>query len=213
MSETTRSVHPLDSVRAELDPAELPPSAMRSARYRCLIAIDPGLDRVSLARFVVERQRVAAWPQLDAVARARSYADVEHIVTAPAQLFAHRLAAIFVTCEAMFRRHQPDLVVIETPAVGGQYTRLHGAGKRMGGRVNDTLRDFNIAIGTIIGAAVAVLPKERVQLVTALRAAKDVRLDIARSAVTKAGKVAPCNRDDLDAIAIGLTVEWPLGCR
>lgn len=175
-----------------------------------LVAIDPGLDRVSLARFKIPL--TGRWrTTTDAVARARCFDGVEAVRTLPDTLLPHRLERIACgVCDAVLNAGA-HLVLVELPRVGGAYGRHHGAAKRMGGKINESLTLLYLATGAVVAGAARALGAANVECVPAQTAAKGQRLDLVRHALRMAGmeNLTPLNTDDLDAIGIGLGADWP----
>lgn len=176
-------------------------------------AIDPGLDRVSLAVFRYEIGPRDRWRFAGIVDKARSFVCVDHVTTSAKLELGERLELVARGTHAMLRKHGVERLFIERPAIAGVYKRLQddhaSGGNVLGGKIQASLQLTHYASGAIIASARTVLGS-RVALIPAQRGKKAQRLETVRTALVAARiRETVKNSDDLDAVGIGLGAEWP----
>jgi hypothetical protein len=200
----------VDAVRRQERTAS-PLAPLIAAGPMVLGAIDPGLDRVSLAVFRYTIGPRPTWRHAPFTEKARQFVTVDHVSTSPKLDLGERLELVARGVHAMLRRHEVTHLVIEEPAIAGTYTRHKqgGYGDSENGKFARSLLITHMASGAIIAAARTVLGA-RVVLVRAQGGKKEHRLETVRMCLVAARvRERVRNQDDLDAIGIGLGADWP----
>lgn len=172
---------------------------------------DPGLDRVSIAVFRFEpvpgRQY---WKWASMQEKIRRLIVVDAVKTSPKELLPDRLLAIGRGVHSALKRHGVERFYVEIPRVAGVYREREKRGVGAGhGKYEQAMQMTHYATGAIVAAAGTFVPG-RVELVKASGQKKDYRLEQVRGLLVDIGRREEIrNADDLDAVSIGITNEWP----
>lgn len=187
------------------------PAATGRAGTLTLGAIDPGLDRVSLAVFRYAKGPLGKWRFANATDKARQFVAVEHVETSPKLELGERLELIARGVHTLLRRHGVERLYIERPAIAGAYRErsARGLDRAANGKYQIAMMHTHYASGAIIASARTVLGAG-VVLIPAQSGRKAQRLEYVRTILVAARvREVVRNQDDLDAIGIGLGAEWP----
>lgn len=173
---------------------------------------DPGLDRVSIAvfRYDVRVGRYWKWaPMQEKILR---LVTVDAVKTSPKDPLPLRLLEIGRGVHTIVKRHDVRRFYVEIPRVAGAYKRRKNDGTGGGdghGKFQADMQFTHYATGSIVAAAGTLLPHD-VELVKALAQKKDARLESVRVLLKSIGRREEIrNADDLDAVSIGISNEWP----
>jgi Holliday junction resolvasome RuvABC endonuclease subunit len=196
------------SEQTSLLPPKIPGQIVRGGE--CVFgAIDPGLDRVSLAIFRYTIESRDRWRFAGLQDKARQFDRVLHVSTSAKLGLAERLELVARGTHAMIKNAGVHRLVIEQPP-GGTYQRIAdtGIGTGAGSRFAAMLQTTAFATGAIMAAARTVLG-DRVEFVKAQTGKKEDRLERVRMLLVSVKcRERVKNSDDLDAIGIGLGADW-----
>jgi Holliday junction resolvasome RuvABC endonuclease subunit len=185
------------------------------ALSQSVVAIDPGLDRVAIARFVLpDRNRrglsvAAYWSKALPDEKACAFMDAKSFDTKPSEEIPERLADIANWLREQLFAIRPKLILIEMPAYASTYARHMENGARSAAAVANGQNKLYMSIGAIFAAAWSV-ECAIVRAVPAQSTNKKQRLAIVEMLLKAAGKERPKNEDQRDAVSIGLAATWDL---
>jgi hypothetical protein len=173
-------------------------------KYGTVISVDPGLDRVSAAIF---RPFKVSGTMLDETKwKVDSLASVEHVETDPIMPISARLEKARLWFRALVMREgygapapiRTELIFLEVPSYTGIYARRQGSRAAQG-----DVTKLYMAIGALLSIG-------NVVTVPAQSAPKEQRIAYVKHLFKqyRPNFVLPRNKDDLDAIGIGLGADW-----
>jgi Holliday junction resolvasome RuvABC endonuclease subunit len=176
-----------------------------------VVSIDPGLDHTGVATFRLDPK--VDWRRADFTKKCAALMNCQLISTKPEWPMSKRLVELAARLRDQLSAYNPELVVVETPAVaGGAYASKRGAG---GHAINvAAMGSFFQALGVIVLVA-AELSTQELRLVKASTKKKTERQDLLRIALRRVGKEieATYGSDRLDAIFAGAAEAWNIESR
>lgn len=192
----------------------VPPGVVRIA------AIDPGLDRLSIAFFDARlgpgQHRYRAEPQV----RAAAFTHVIYATTRPEAPMPERLAHVGRALAGELAAMRPAVVYVERPAVhGAYYRRDRGDLAATAAATARGLALMHQALGVVLAvcgeyAAAVARGRATVEVVAPARAfgaTKEARLAYAALLLRTSPRACELpNADDRDAFALGVAQAWAL---
>jgi Holliday junction resolvasome RuvABC endonuclease subunit len=186
-----------------------------TAPFVNVVAIDPGLDRVAIAVFVVptaNRRGLSAkdyWSKALPDEKARTFAYAQSHDTPAADDIVKRLWDISLWLDLEINQLRPKLILVEMPAYAAVYARHAKNGARSSAATAPLQNKLYMSIGAILTTAVDS-HSGIVRAVPAQSTNKKQRLQLVEMLLKAAGKDRPKNEDQRDAVSIGLAAQWDL---
>jgi Holliday junction resolvasome RuvABC endonuclease subunit len=177
-----------------------------------VVAIDPGLDRVAIARFVVpvmqSRGLASYWSKALPDEKARTFVSAASFDTSADVEIVQRLADVASWVRGQLVAIRPRLILLEMPTYASTYARHVENGARTAAATASGQNKLYMSIGTILAAAWSA--ECLVRAVPAQSTNKKQRLQLVEMLLKAAGKARPKNEDQRDAVSIGLGATWDL---